>query len=822
MSRLTKISLLIFGIVVVIAIVMAVVVKTMVTPEKIRATVIPLTERSLHRKVALENIHIGLFSGISLQDLLVRQKEGSDNFIAVKSLDLHYRFLPLLTGKVVIDHIKLVQPQIIVIRHPDGTFNFDDLLGRKIAEGSEKTKNAEQAVPSRSTPKNVSSGTNMNLLVNSVSVSGGHLLFIDRSQSKQTPTRFSLDQVTFTANKITLDKSFPIELSAVLNGAKISISGAYDIKDKSGKVDFDLQPLDLVGFAPYYRQALPGKLGSGLISLNVKTDLSPDRIAAKGKVTLDKLDLMLNKLPKADLKQAKLEIDSSLSYQLNNKLLDFSSLLIKFNKIPIRTVGKINLSGKEPNLAMALFLDHLDLERINQGLPEGLAKDIRNYGLSGQVNALVELAGKPSSGARLLKKADLRFEDVQANLSGVKTAINGSVEFTGQEIKADKLLLNLADQPVQFSLDAKNLFGDHITGNFQLTADTLDFNKLMPVSKENEAVADKGENIANPQAVHEDTKGQGGNVNTSNPGQQTKSGRSEIGPISIPAEINGKITINQGTYKQLGFDHLFVDIQLKNNHLQITQAGCNLAGGKVSASTDMDLGEKGLAYQGKLDLSKLQLAVLDNGLFPDSGQRITGMMDSGNTFSGHGTQPPELLKALQVNGQTQIKDGEISGSPLLITLANFLGNIDLENLSFLSLQSRYVMRNGVVSLQGALDSSVIKLQPEGTIAVDGPLNLNLNARLSPVAMAKLGSDNNLKQALTDENGWGLLPLKLEGTLSGPRVALDSKALQKQAVGKAKQELRKQLLEKISPDKKDQKSDQNKQLLDSTLKSLFGN
>jgi AsmA protein len=822
MSRLTKISLLIIGIVVVIAIVMAVLVKTLITPEKIRATLVPLTERSLHRKVVLEKIHIGLFSGISLEDLQVRQKVGTDNFIAVKSLDLHYRFLPLLTGKVVIDNIKLVQPQIAVIRQPDGSFNFDDLLGRKFEKGKEKAKISEEAAPPSSAPEKALAGSVLNLLVNSVSISGGQLLFIDRSQPGQAPARYSLDRLSLDARNITLDKSFPVEFSAMFNGAKISLAGAYDIKDRLGNVDLDLQPLDLVNFAPYYRQALPGKLGSGLISLTLKTDLSPNRISVKGKVTLDRLDLMLNGLPEAELKQAKLEIDSSLSYQPDQKLLDFSSLLIKFNNIPVRTVGKVALSGKEPNLTMALFLDHLNLERLNQGLPEGLAKDIRAYGLSGQVNALVELAGKPSSGARLVKKADLRFEDVQANLSGVKAGINGSVEFTGQDLKADKLLLNLGDQPAQLSFDATNLFGESITGNFQFTADTLDFNKLIPVSKEKEAVAGNTEAATDPQAGHQDTGEQSGAAAAPAMGQPAKTGQQEIGPFSIPAEINGKVSINQGTYRQLSLDHLFADIQLKNNHLQITRAGCGLAGGKLNASTDTDLGVKGLAYQGKLDLSKIQLAVLDSGLFPDTGQSVTGVMDSTNTLTGHGTQSPALLKAMQVNGQLMIKDGQISGSPMLIALANFLGNIDLEKLSFTSLQSQYVMRNGVVSLRGALDSSQLKLKPDGTAAIDGPLDLSLNARLSPDAMSRMGSDNNLKQVMTDENGWGLLPLKLEGTLTGPRIALDSKALQKQAVGKAKQELQKQLLKKLSTDKKDQKSNQNKDLLDSTLKRLFGN
>jgi AsmA protein len=146
----------------------------------------------------------------------------------------------------------------------------------------------------------------------------------------------------------------------------------------------------------------------------------------------------------------------------------------------------------------------------------------------------------------------------------------------------------------------------------------------------------------------------------------------------------------------------------------------------------------------------------------------------------------------------------------------------MEKLDFTSLQSQYAMKNGVVALNGALDSSLIKLKPEGTIAVDGPLDISLDARLSPVAMSNLGMDNKFKQAMTDENGWGVLPLKFEGTVNHPEIALDSKALQKQVVGKAEQAIEKQLLKKLSHNKNGQQGDQSdSQLLNSTLNTLFG-
>ena len=196
MSRLTKISLLVSGILVVSAIVLMVLVKTLVTPEKVGGTLVPLAEKSLQRKISLGKIEIGLFSGISLQDLHVLQRSGTDDFIAFKSMDLHYQLLPLLTGKIVIDQVKFVQPKIVVIRNIDGSFNFSDLLDHKV-----KTKEKDR--PATSTEgESTSSGRAFNLLVNEVVISGGEVILIDGSKGGKAPSRYAVNQLSFQARQM--------------------------------------------------------------------------------------------------------------------------------------------------------------------------------------------------------------------------------------------------------------------------------------------------------------------------------------------------------------------------------------------------------------------------------------------------------------------------------------------------------------------------------------------------------------------------------------------------------------------------------------------
>jgi AsmA protein len=799
MTRSTKISLLVLAILAGLAIILVILVKTLVTPEKIRDRLIPLAEQRLERKVTLGEVEIGLFSGVSLKDLVVKQKAGTEDFINMKSLNMHFQLLPLLTGKVVIDQIRLEQPKIIISRNPDGGFNFSDLLGQKGAGSGDG--NASAPTDATST----SAMGSLDLLVNEVDISGGELYFIDRYQSSQTPYRYTLTQLSLQARQITLDKSFPIELKAMLNGTNITLSGAYDLKKQSGNISLGLEPLELIQFAPYYRAFLPGKLGTGRLSLTIEADIAPGRVSSKGQVLLDQFDLVLNGLPDAEFKQAKLKIDYALIYQPEKRQLDISTLFINFNDLVAGAEGSLVLADKEPALDISLKLEEFDLRNLAKGLPAGLVKDLQSYGLAGQVKGQVDLVGKPSAGVQLLKKADLQLIDVQASVANLRAGVSGSVNYAEQQLAGKNLQLDFAGQQAQLSFTAANLFARQHTGNFQLSAETLDLNKLLPASKS--------------EANSPGTVSASGDSNATSAQQQLESSAEEIGPFDLPVTLQGTLDVNKLVYKQLTLDQVKAELLLKDNHLQITRFNSGIAGGKLSAAADLNLGVKGLSYQGQVNLSQSQLATLIAGLYPTAGKSLSGLLQSQNNFSGRGTIPDKLLKTLQVKGQLLLQQGQVTGFPLLEQFAGFLGNPELKEPSFDTLQSQYELRDGTTKLSGNLSSSTIRLIPVGTVGLDGQLNLKLGVHLAPEVASKLKIKGISELMVSDENGWGVLPLKIKGSLADPRFDYDAELLQKQAVDKVEKRLEKQLLKKIAPKGKDEAP--AKQMLDGTLKKLFG-
>jgi len=87
-------------------------------------------------------------------------------------------------------------------------------------------------------------------------------------------------------------------------------------------------------------------------------------------------------------------------------------------------------------------------------------------------------------------------------------------------------------------------------------------------------------------------------------------------------------------------------------------------------------------------------------------------------------------------------------------------------------------------------------------------------------MNKLRVGKSLKQSISDQDGWGYLPLQIQGTLSYPKVGYDSVVLQNQVIDKAKEKVSQKLLDKIAPGA-GAEVEPIKKMLDNTLNKLFG-
>ncbi len=149
------------------------------------------------------------------------------------------------------------------------------------------------------------------------------------------------------------------------------------------------------------------------------------------------------------------------------------------------------------------------------------------------------------------------------------------------------------------------------------------------------------------------------------------------------------------------------------------------------------------------------------------------------------------------------------------------------------------MRNGLAQVDGNFSGTNLRALPKGTIGTDESLNLALNARLAPKLVQELDHKGHIAGFLVDADGWALLPLKVKGTFSDPRISIDEVALQQQVGQKAIDTLQQRLLDKLAPkqekpqggtpnstsetgaEPQPTQQDATRKLIDDALKGIFG-
>ncbi len=209
--KIVKISAIVAGVLVLLAGGVLLLVRALVTPEMLRKSVLPRVEKAVHRRVDFADAKIGLFSGIALSGLKVYDRDGKGYFVSLREARLHYQILPLLSHRVVVDEIVLDTPDVNIVRNPDGSFNFGDLLRKEKPEA-----------PARE------GKTPFTFAVSKISVRDGRVIYNDRKGISGFPFAYEAKNIEIKIRNLAPDRPFPIILKGTVPGADLGFSGSLD------------------------------------------------------------------------------------------------------------------------------------------------------------------------------------------------------------------------------------------------------------------------------------------------------------------------------------------------------------------------------------------------------------------------------------------------------------------------------------------------------------------------------------------------------------------------------------------------------------------
>lgn len=800
MNKWLKILSWIIGALILLAVVLVVLANILITPDRVKGTLLPLAEKNLHRKIELGDIEVSFFSGIEIHGLKLYEKNSQDVFVSTDMVRLRYRLLPLLALKVVVDEVRLEKPQIRVVRLKDGSFNFTDLIGSANTE-----MNTE--LPSQALASDDKEGrAPINLLVSSLLLKDGQLVFVDHVLNNTAPYRYEITGLQIAAKGVSLAGEVPISLECQLNGSHLMLDGVVNLQPVSGNFEIELLNLSTVAFGPYFKDALPGKLGGATLSFKSNLFGTLDEVVLKGTVSLTELDLLLDAIPEAPLVNASLRADYDLLFASSQSVLQVRQFELDYNGIKVAASGEIASMIDNPTLDLTVAIPDLQIRQAMDAVPQSLVGEASDLDPAGSLTAEAVLFGGVDGSLGLLKSAKVSLDSVQATVGEHRPAFSGQLLLEGDQVRSEALRVRLGDNNADIQLEAKHIFDAPVNVTADITSERFFLEPLMQGS-------------AAPVALAEEARP--GSVNSNEP-------RDELGPFNLPVHASGTIRIDEAIWKDLTLGDFVSHYELKDNILSISRADGRIAGGAFRNRARVDLGRKGFVYNGDIELQAIQADSLMTAFVPESSGSLLGTMDLALNLDGHGTQWETVSQNLSGVGNMRIENGQLHSPELVNGLSSFLQLDDLDDIQFENFETQFSITDGKIKVDSQMISERIKLFPKGLIGLDGSLDMAIDARLGPELSAKIDKRGEVTSYLADKDGWTRIPLLLQGDFSSPNFGLDPEGVKEQATEVLTNELGRQL-DKLfkNPSRqsgKDSEADVEpaQKLLQDSLQKLFGN
>jgi AsmA protein len=452
--------------------------------------------------------------------------------------------------------------------------------------------------------------------------------------------------------------------------------------------------------------------------------------------------------------------------------------------------GTAAKAGSTPVIALTTTLIAKDIAKLAAGLPPSISEKTRSLALTGGLELRLKLAGETKTPKQLLQSGEVKINNIQLTAGGTRPSLSGFLLLGKDSVESKDLKVTVAGQQLGIGLKGTNLMGKPIMLALAIQGDKLDLNRVLPPP------------TAKPAA----------------PAASAAAPKAEPGPMNLPLTASGTVKLNSVLYRTLTISNMSMAWKLADNVFTLDSLKGGLAGGSFSKSARVNLGVKGYTYSSQLTAQGVQADQLVSAFAPKAAGSVSGTMGFTAQFQGSGALPGSVKRNLGGQGSFAVTNGKLTGD-FMQGLAGFLKSEQLRVLRFRLYNGTFGIKGGVVTLNSELNGNDARIKTAGTVDFEKRLNMSLDTRLSP-AITSQAARGDLGRFLTDSQGWGVIPLKVGGTIGSPSFSLDAAQAGAHLKGKLVDELSKRLLKgKQGQQQGTQRPEQ--QLLDQGLKQIFG-
>lgn len=557
--------------------------------------------------------------------------------------------MPLLSGEIKIQRIHLIQPEIHLHRNSQGVANWELIQEGLAKAADEDSTETDSEAPKKEQPEQASetadSSLALNLAIADVWLASAAVHIQDEIENLD----LQLTDVSLRAKDVSLDKAFPIALTAKLNlaepAANLDLNLTTNVQLNLAAKHYSLDKLKVKLIAAY-----PEMLNSPMtLTLDGKLDAQ----MASGEVRLPlALTLSAPNWADADLPEiaaTQLVVDANLGlnkqfYLLNKLQLDTSLRLDKKQKmlpLSLKVTGEADLDKQ-----LATLNQQLSLNELQQSLNIKATELLEELKFTGALNIEVIQLRK------LLTDLGIELAEMADNTTLSQLAAN--LGFTGnlQETKVNQL--DLAFDATEFKGHAQvNL--ETLAIYLRLAGNQLDADRYLPpplTDEEAEAKAGTHKEVA----ANEDA---------------------ELLPVELLKELNLDLGLTLGKLKvsDLTLEKLDLALIAKDGLVHLTKANLDLYQGTLRNKAQVDLRKDPAELSLTSHLKGLNLRPLLDDLKQES-IPFRGTLNVAGDFTTQGTRLSEWLAHSNGEGSLRMHEGAVTGINLTKEVCEAAASID--------------------------------------------------------------------------------------------------------------------------------------------------
>ncbi len=715
-----------------IAVIAAVAASIFIDPNRYKPDVVRMVKEKTGRTLTIDG-KIGLtflpHIGVSAEKLALSGPGGKGTFASVGEAKLAVALLPLIAGKVVVDRIELSELDVALVRHKDGTTNFDDLAG-----GESKATAAAKAAPGAPAQP-------LALDIGGVKLRRGAVSWHDEADGR-TLRLVGLDATT---GRIAEGAHGKLEIATGIEGAKpdlkLDVKGKGEYRVRLAKRAFALEDFDLKVAGD-----TPGTKGlvatvSGAVELDPESELVDIAKLSVAATTRDGLDFRAN-VPKLRLapsgatgEPASAEIRLARPERTVNAKIALSPLAAKGKQVRFDRLG-IDADVKQGGADLAVRVASpvsIDFDARTADIPS-LAGELV---ATGPQFAQKSVKGSVRGGARLgWGKPSSANADFAATLED-------------SNLKAKIAIANLDDPAIQFDV----------------TADRLDVDRYLPPQL-----------AAKPPA----SAGAAGTAGATAPAGAAPAARDTPIDLSVlkGLKASGNVRIGALAVRRIKAQNVNVGVRAAGGRLDLAPLNATLYQGTLSGAASVNANTNQFMVREQLTGVAVGPLLRDAAGF----DRIEGRGNVSVDVSATGATVDALKKTLGGVARFQLHDGAIRGinlGEIVKTAGALLGSKSSlegqgragDQTEFAELSGSFSIRDGVAhnsDLAGR--SPLLKIAGRGTVDV-GAGRIDYLVLATPVGAIPIGGGRQLT-ALQGVS----VPVRIAGPLESPGYSVDAAAL----------------------------------------------